>query len=103
MHQWEQSLSIKPGVLTTDLTLVPIYELVENEDKRLTLRSALDDLLSGNLKVNSSSHVVSNRIIESSLQEITSKVQSDVIERMSVKTRKAAVELSKPSYRCCIL
>ena len=39
LHQWEQSLAIKPAVLTTDLTLVPIYELVENEGKRLALRS----------------------------------------------------------------
>lgn len=38
LHQWEQSLAIKPSVLTTDLTLLPIYELVEDENKRLTLR-----------------------------------------------------------------
>ena len=41
LHQWEQSLAIKPAVLTTDLTLVPIYELVENEGKRLALRSGV--------------------------------------------------------------
>ena len=32
-------------------TLAPIYELVEDERKRVTLRSALDDLLAGNLRV----------------------------------------------------
>ena len=44
-------MSIKPGVLTTDLTLVPIYELVDDEGKRITLRDALDDLINGDLKV----------------------------------------------------
>ena len=40
LHQWEQSLAIKPAVLTTDLTLVPIYELVPDgdEERRLTIR-----------------------------------------------------------------
>ncbi len=54
LHQWEQSLAIKPSVLTTDLTLVPIYELVPDGDeaRRLTLRAALDDLLRGQLRVN---------------------------------------------------
>ena len=33
--------------------MAPIYELVEDEGKRATLRSALDDLLAGNLRVNS--------------------------------------------------
>ena len=51
LHQWEQSLALKPAVLTTDLTLVPIYELVDDEDKRNALRTALDDLLAGELKV----------------------------------------------------
>lgn len=53
LHQWEQSLAVKPSVLTTDLTLVPIYELVpdEEQDRRLTLRDALDDLLRGELRV----------------------------------------------------
>ena len=31
LQQWEQSLAIKPAVLTTDLTLVPIYEIVDDE------------------------------------------------------------------------
>lgn len=31
LHRWEQSLAIKPAVLTTDLTLVPIYEIVDDE------------------------------------------------------------------------
>ena len=108
LHQWEQSLSIKPGVLTTDLTLVPIYEIVDDEDKRLTLRDALDDLLTGGLKVSrqgrdAHSRSRNNRIIESSIQEITSKVESDIVERMSVKTRRAAVEMAKPTFKCCIL
>jgi hypothetical protein len=53
LHKWDQSLAIKPSVLTTDLTLVPIYELVDDESKRITLRSAHDDLLAGQLKVSS--------------------------------------------------
>ncbi len=56
LHQWEQSLAIKPAVLTTDLTLVPIYELVPDQDegRRLCLRAALDDLLRGQLRVSRS-------------------------------------------------
>ena len=45
-----QSLALKPAVLTTDLTLAPIYELVDDDRKRATLRAALDDLLAGNLR-----------------------------------------------------
>ena len=48
-----QSLALKPAVLTTDLTLAPIYELVDDDRKRATLRAALDDLLRGNLRVSS--------------------------------------------------
>ena len=106
LHQWEQSLAIKPSVLTTDLTLVPIYELVENENKRLTLRSALDDLLTGNLKANSNHKMGNHKMLQEHLDEITARVQEEVLERHrggSIKTRKAAVELSKPPTRCCIL
>ena len=109
LHQWEQSLAIKPSVLTTDLTLVPIYELVEDEDKRLTLRSALDDLLIGDLKVKgSSSNVLNNASLQSQLDEITARVKEEVMERQNglgvgIKTRQAAVELSKPSSKCSIL
>jgi len=108
LHQWEQSLAIKPAVLTTDLTLVPIYELVEDEAKRMCLRSALDDLLQGELRVSRDDFVrPSMASLTESLDEIAVRVQSEVLERQarleSVTTRKAAVAMSKPSTKCCIL
>ncbi|TRY63467.1 hypothetical protein TCAL_11839 [Tigriopus californicus] len=105
LHQWEQSLAIKPAVLTTDLTLLPIYELVENDGKRLTLRSAMDDLLTGDLKVKSVSYPGKDKVVQKNLEEITSKFQMDLMDKHNpnIRTRQAAVELTKPSSRCILL
>ena len=56
---------------TTTQTLAPIYELVEDERKRVTLRSALDDLLAGNLRVSGEARLRSS----GSVSKINHKVK----------------------------
>ena len=82
---------------------MPICEIVDFDDNRYW-----GTLLTGGLKVSrqgrdAHSRSRNSRIIESSIQEIMSKVESDIIERMSVKTRRAAVEMAKQTFKCCIL
>ena len=59
--------------------------------------------MTGDLKVKAKV-TTSSRSVRESLDEITSRVQNDLVERGDgVKTRKAAVELMRPQTKCCIL
>ena len=90
-QQWERSLSLEPAILTTNLTLIPIYEIVDDEDKKVTLRAAMDDLF----------HVsqIANRQIVNEIREVGKF--SDPMTRQGA----ASQPESKPkkNWKCNIL
>ena len=90
MQQWERSLGSQPSILTTELTLLPIYEVIDlvNRDKFQGCRDAMHDFLGGTFRI--------KKLEEKEKEEREEKARREQ-ERILEETNNKAIAESVPT------